>query len=132
MPSSMRRYFCKLCGAAYATARTDRLFCSDEHRKSFNQERIKQGLRIIDLAIASRIDRSSANIANANKARRDLYNEIARICEDERERLAKRAAKVAEIRSAKSNLPQPVELESYNEIPDIGRAGVEDCAVSFR
>lgn len=121
MASSMRRYFCKLCGAAYATHRTDRLFCCPEHQKEFLNSRIKQGLRIIDLALASRMRRGSKDeVAKASQARRDFYNELDRICAEERERTVKRSAKIAEIRAGGLQ-PQPIEtIEASDEIPDQG------------
>lgn len=110
MPSSMRRYFCKLCGGAFTTNRTDKLFCCPEHQKDFKNMRIAQGYQLIELAIASRLRRGSKEeVARASQARRDMYAILDRICGDERERITKRAVKVAEIRAAKSNLPLPVE-----------------------
>ena len=114
MARSMRRYFCRDCGAAFTTNRTDKYFCSAAHRTRFLNLRIKQGLRIIDLAIASRLDRSTANLANANASRRSLYVEISRICDDERIRRAHRSEKIAEIRAG-GLLPQPVEPIDDND-----------------
>lgn len=114
MAKVMFRHFCRDCGAAFATNRTDKEFCSTEHQRRFLNMRIKQGLRLIDLAINSRIDRSAENLPNAHKARRDLYVEISRICDDERSRRARRSAKIAEIKAAGS-LPQPVEPITSND-----------------
>lgn len=108
MAKVMFRHFCRDCGAAFATNRTDRYFCSTAHQQRYLNMRIKQGLRIIDLAIASRIDRSVENLPNANRARRDLYVEISRICEDERIRRTRRSEKIAEIKAG-GLLPQPIE-----------------------
>jgi endogenous inhibitor of DNA gyrase (YacG/DUF329 family) len=109
MPSQLRRYFCKRCGNVYTTNKPSRLYCSEECRKAHLNERIKGGLALYDLAIASRLDRSADNIANANKMRRYLYQKITDLAQDERARLAKRAARVAEIKAARSNLPPAVE-----------------------
>ena len=114
MASSMRRYYCKLCGAAFATNRTDRHFCSSDHQKEWNNIRIKGGLRLYDFAMASRVDRSAANQENVNQARRDLYVEIDRLAEEERIRRAHRSEKIAEIRAG-GLLPQPVEPIDDND-----------------
>ena len=118
MASSMRRYFCKLCGAAYTTANPNKLYCCDEHRKEQLNIRILGGLALYDLAVASRLDRSAGQEKRNNELRRYLYDKITELVQDERARRTKRQIKIDEIRSGRSNLPQPIEREDDDALPD--------------
>lgn len=54
---------CKECGQAFETNRTDRDFCSDACRKTWNNRRMTRGMCIYDAAMKFRVERDKGCFA---------------------------------------------------------------------
>lgn len=72
---------CRECGKSLADKRQGAVFCSPEHRKTWNNRRMVRGAELYDLFMALRYDRKAANevgawsvMTNLSRAMRDSDN----------------------------------------------------------
>lgn len=59
------RRLCRECGEGYQAERRSSEFCTDAHRKAFNNRRALRGAELYDLFMASRFDRDKAKAEGA-------------------------------------------------------------------